>query len=464
MTVVPNEATNIDGGTKAAVQQESGQVGQLSTEAAAAEKKKKEPVDSGELVSEDTGPEKEKDEGVTADEQIPAGCKLLSIEGFLNGFPVKFLIDSGATDCFVSTTFVEERKLDLNKRQEKVKINLADGTTRVSKMYIKQACVSLEEHMEFLDFTVINIPNYEAILGKSWLDRWNPAINWTENSMQWKMGKRVIKVTGLSETHTAMNASSLFNSKMTVETISAQRMRRIAKREPVYLMVVRTNEDAEIAEKEPTNDDQIVTVNEDTTRTEYPVQVQELVTEFADIFPKELPAGLPPQRQLDHRIELVPGAEPPHRAPYRMSPQGLDELKTQLRELTDKGYIQPSVSPFGAPVLFVPKKDGGVRMCVDYRALNRVTVHNRYPLPRIEDLLDRLQGAKFFTKIDLRSGYHQIRVHPADVPKTAFRTRYGHFEFLVLPFGLTNAPATFMHLMHSIFREQLDDFHCYIFG
>ena len=200
--------------------------------------------------------------------------------------------------------------------------------------------------MEFLDFTVINIPNYEAILGKSWLDRWNPAINWKENSMQWKMGKRIIKVTGLSEAHTAMNASSLFDLKMTVETISAQRMRRIAKKEPVYLMVVRTNEDAAIAgieETEPTNDDQIVTVNEDTTRTEYPVQVQELVTEFADIFPKELPAGLPPQRQLDHRIELVPGAEPPHRAPYRMSPQGLDELKKQLRELIREG-LHPTLS------------------------------------------------------------------------------------------------------------------------
>ena len=312
-------------------------------------------MDSGELVSEDTEPVKEKTESDAADEEIPAGCILLSIEGFLNGFPVKFLIDSGATDCFVSTTFVEERKLDLNKRKEKVKINLADGTTRVSKMYVKQACVSFEEHMEFLDFTVINIPNYEAILGKSWLDRWNPAINWKENSMQWKMGKRIIKVTGLSDAHTAMNASSLFDSKMTVETISAQRMRRIAKKEPVYLMVVRTNEDAGIAgteEPEPTNDDQIVTVNEDTTRTEYPVQVQELVTEFADIFPKELPAGLPPQRQLDHRIELVPGAEPPHRAPYRMSPQGLDELKTQLRELTDKGlYTTLSFTVWGASPL-----------------------------------------------------------------------------------------------------------------
>ena len=126
--------------------------------------------------------------------------------------------------------------------------------------------------------------------------------------------------------------------------------------------------------------------------------------------------------------------------------------------MIEKGYIQPFVSPFGARVLFVPKKDGGTRICVDYRVLNRVTVHNRYPLPRIDELLDRLRGAKLFTKIDLRSGYYQIRVHSSDVHKTTFRTRYGHFEFLVLPFGLTNAPATFMHLMHSIFRECLDDF------
>ena len=390
-------------------------------------------------------------------EEIPAECILLCIEGFFNGFPVKFLIDSGATDCFVSTAFVEAKELVLNKRKDKVKINLADGTTRVSKMYVKQACISFEEHMEFMDFTVINIPQYEAILGKSWLDRWNPAINWKENSLQWKMGKRTIKVAGVSDAHTEKNASSLFQNTVKIEEISVQRMRKLAKTEQVYVAVVRANEVTE-QEEDPTNEEQVVTVNEDQTRTKYPMQVQELLNEFSDVFPKDLPAGLPPQRQLDHKIELVPGAEPPHRAPYRMSPQGLDELKKQLRDLTEKGYIQPSVSPFGAPVLFVPKKDGGVRMCVDYRALNRVTVHNRYPLPRIEDLLDRLQGAKLFTKIDLRSGYHQIRVHPSDVHKTAFRTRYGHFEFLVLPFGLTNAPATFMHLMHSIFREQLDDF------
>ena len=126
-----------------------------------------------------------------------------------------------------------------------------------------------------------------------------------------------------------------------------------------------------------------VTMNDDKTQTQYPKEVQVILDDYANVFPRELPARLPPQRDLDHRIELVPGAEPPHRAPYRMSPKGLDELKKQLQDLTEKGYIQPSVSPFGAPVLFVPKKDGGTRMCVDYKALNRVTVHNRYPLPRI---------------------------------------------------------------------------------
>ena len=163
-----------------------------------------------EQITEDSEPAVKMDETISADEGIPAECILLCIEGFFNGFPVKFLIDSGASDCFVSTTFVEEKGLVLNKRKERVKINLADGTTRVSKMYVKQACISFEEHMEFIDFTVINIPHYEAILGKSWLDRWNPAINWKENSLQWKMGKRKITVARVSDAHAEKKASSLF--------------------------------------------------------------------------------------------------------------------------------------------------------------------------------------------------------------------------------------------------------------
>ncbi|KAL4028422.1 hypothetical protein IC575_011619 [Cucumis melo] len=141
-----------------------------------------------------------------------------------------------------------------------------------------------------------------------------------------------------------------------------------------------------------------------------------------------------------------------------MAPAELKELKVQLQELLDKGFIRPSVSPWGAPVLFVKKKDGSMRLCIDYRELNKVTVKNRYPLPRIDDLFDKLQGATVFSKIDLRSGYHQLRIKDEDVPKTAFRSRYGHYEFIVMSFGLMNAPAVFMDLMNRVFREFLDTF------
>ncbi|GJR03761.1 putative reverse transcriptase domain-containing protein [Tanacetum coccineum] len=172
-----------------------------------------------------------------------------------------------------------------------------------------------------------------------------------------------------------------------------------------------------------------------------------VVREFPEVFPEDLP-GIPPTRQVEFRIDLVPGAAPVARAPYRLAPSEMKELAEQLQELTDKGFIRPSSSPWGAPVLFVKKKDGSFRMCIDYRELNKLTVKNRYPLPRIDDLFDQLQGSSIYSKIDLRSGYHQLRVREEDILKTAFRTRYGHYEFQVMPFGLTNAPAVFMDLMN----------------
>jgi hypothetical protein len=167
---------------------------------------------------------------------------------------------------------------------------------------------------------------------------------------------------------------------------------------------------------------------------------------------------MPPDRDIEFSIELLPGTAPISKRPYRMDVKDLVELKKQIEELLEKGFIRPSSSPWGALVLFVSKKDGLRRMCVDYRSLNEVTIKNKYPLPRIEDLFGQMKGAKIFSKIDLRSGYHQLKIRAEDVPKTAFTTRYGLYEFLVMTFGLTNAPAYFMNLMNKVFMEYLDQF------
>jgi hypothetical protein len=181
-----------------------------------------------------------------------------------------------------------------------------------------------------------------------------------------------------------------------------------------------------------------------------------VVCEFPDVFLEDLP-GLPPERDVKFVIELKPGTAPISRRSYRMPPNELAELKTQFQDLLEKGFIRPSSSPWGCPAIFV-KKDQTLRMCVDYRPVNEVTINNKYPLPRIDILFDQLTGARVFSKIDLRSGYHQIHIRPKDIPKTAFTTRYGLFEYLVMSFGLTNAPAHFTYLMNSVFMPELDKF------
>ncbi|GJV66895.1 putative reverse transcriptase domain-containing protein [Tanacetum coccineum] len=207
---------------------------------------------------------------------------------------------------------------------------------------------------------------------------------------------------------------------------------------PVFLAHVTTNEVEDKSEKKRLEDVPIV-------------------RDFPEVFLEDL-LGLPPTRQVEFQIDLVPGAAPVARAPYRLAPSEMKELSEQLKELFDKGFIRPSSSPWGAPVLFVKKKDGSFWMCIDYRELNKLTVKNRYPLPRIDDLFDQLQGSSVYSKIDLRSGYHQLRVREEYIPKAAFRTRYGHYEFQDMPFGLTNAPAVFMDLMNGVCKPYLDKF------
>jgi hypothetical protein len=182
-----------------------------------------------------------------------------------------------------------------------------------------------------------------------------------------------------------------------------------------------------------------------------------VVNEFPNVFPEELP-DMPLDRDIEFVIKLKSGTTPIYKTPYRMATLELAELKEHIKELLEKGFIRPSSSRWGAPVIFILKKDGTQRLCVDYRALNKVTVKNKYLLPRIDDMLDQLRGACVFSKIDLRSGYHQLKTRECNIPKTAFVSRYGLYEYTVLSFGLTNAPAYFMYLMNKVFMEYLDKF------
>ncbi|GJX21187.1 putative reverse transcriptase domain-containing protein [Tanacetum coccineum] len=274
------------------------------------------------------------------------------------------------------------------------------------------------------------MPSFDAIICMDWLAKYKAVIVCAEKIVRIPCGNETLIIHG--------NGSNQGNV-IRLNIISCTKMQKyMQKGFPIFLAHVTAKEVEDKSEKKRLEDVPIV-------------------QDFPEVFPEDLP-GLPPTRQVEFQIDLVPGAAPVARAPYRLAPSEMKELSEQLKELSDKGFIRPSSSPWGAPVLFVKKKDGSFRMCIDYRELNKLTVKNRYPLPRIDDLFDQLQGSSVYSKIDLRSGYHQLRVREEDIPKTAFRTRYGHYEFQVMPFGLTNAPAVFMDLMNRVCKPYLDKF------
>jgi hypothetical protein len=315
--------------------------------------------------------------------------------------PTVILFDSGASHTFISKTFVEKYCIHCTESREGFVIHSPGG-----RIFTKEVAFHIPVTLvgrEFLtNMILLKGQDIDVILGMNWLAQNKAIINTDQRTIKLSYGHEEVQLS-------IPIAVPVKASRQVFETIVQE------------------------------------------------IQDIPVVCEYLDVFPEEFP-GLPPERDVEFVIELKPSTAPISRRSYCMSPNELAELKTQLQDLLEKGFIRPSSSPWGYPAIFVKKKDQTLQMCVDYRPLNEVTIKNKYPLPRIDILFDQLIGARVFSKIDLRSGYHKIRIRPEDIPKTAFTTRYGLFEYLVMSFILSNSPAHFTYLMNSVFMPELDKF------
>nr|GFB22916.1 putative reverse transcriptase domain-containing protein [Tanacetum cinerariifolium] len=322
----------------------------------------------------------------------------------LNNRYANVLFDSGSDKSFVNTSFsclIDINPVKLNTSYE---VELADGKIVSTNTVLRGCTLNLVDHLFEINLMLIEFGTLDIIIGMDWL---------VERDAVIVCGKKVVHIPYKNKTLVVNSYRGASRLKV-ISCIKA--IKYIEKGCHLFLVYV--------TEKEPPKiclEDVLV------------------IRDFLKVFLDDL-LGLPPPRQVEFRIEIVPGATPVARAPYRLTPTEMKELSVQLQELLENGFIRPSSSPWRASVLFVKNKDGSFRMCIDYRELNKLTIKNRYPLLRIDDLFDQVQCSSVYSKIDLRSGYHQLRIREEDISITAFRTRYGHFEFQVMPFGLTNAP------------------------
>lgn len=350
---------------------------------------------------------------------------LMYVEVTIAGKQLSALVDTGASELFMSEGAAKKLGLQVEKASGWIKT--VNSKEEPIAGVAKRVELQLGSWTGKESIKVIPLDDYDLVIGLSFLDRINALLLPFADCLCIldRQHQCVVPVSREAGVQAKVLSAIQFN-------------KGVRKDEASYLAVLKEDEPMETME--------------------IPDTVGRVLEEFKDTMPSELPKVLPPKREVDHKIELYPNAEPPARAPYRMAPPELEELRRQLKELLDAGYIRPSKAPFGAPVLFQRKHDGSLRMCIDYRALNKLTIKNKYPIPLIADLFDQLGSARWFTKLDLRSGYYQVRIAEGDEPKTACVTRYGSFEFLVMPFGLTNAPATFCTLMNKVLHPFLDRF------
>nr|GEX80073.1 putative reverse transcriptase domain-containing protein [Tanacetum cinerariifolium] len=352
----------------------------------------------------------------------PKGPNVLTGMFLLNNFYAFVLFDLGTDKSFVDTRFSSMLDIDPVKIGASYEVELAEGRVVSMNTILKGYTLNLVNHVFKIDLMPIELGTFDVIIDMDWLANHDAVIICGEKVVRIPYGNKMLIV------KTEKGVSRL-------KVISCIKARKYVER-GCHLFLVHMTKDKS---KEKRMEDAPV------------------IHDFPEVFPEELP-GLPPSRQVEFQIDLVPGAAPVAHAPYRLALSEMKELSVQLQELLEKGFIRPSSSPWGALVLFVKKKYGSFRMCIDYLELNKLIVKNRYLLSRIDDLFDQLQGLSVYSKIDLRSGYHQLRTKEEDILITAFRTRYGHFEFHVMPFGLTNALAVFMDLMNRVCKPYLDKF------
>ena len=333
------------------------------------------------------------------------------------------LVDLGATHSFISVPFTERRQIESQPIDGRMMVFVPNGDTMISERIVPGSRLVIQNKDFLEDLIVLGIHDFDIVLSMDWLSKHRATLDYCKKEV------RLVRPEVPGVIYQGIRreiALSLINA------MTASKMLQKGC-QGYFAFVVDRRQEGTRLEDIP------------------------IVKEFPDVFPDDI-SGLPPDREVDFTIDLFLGTEPISIPPYRMATAELRDLKAQLEELLSKGFIRSSISPWGAPVLFVKKKDGSLRLCIDYRQLNRVTIRNQYPLPRIDELFDQLQGLRLYSKIDLRSGYYKLRVQESDVPKTSFRTRYEHYEFLVMPFGLTNALAAFMDLMNRVFQSYLDRF------
>jgi hypothetical protein len=348
---------------------------------------------------------------------------MIEVEGMINNHAFTILIDSGVSHSYMDPRVVESLHLLRRKNEKSWLVQLVTRTKRKFIELVKSCSVDMNGLSTKVELNVLPLGSYDCLIGMDWLDQHHAILDYRNKAF-----------TCLDEKENRKTIQGIPKA-IAIREISAMQLKKCY-RKGFQLFA---------AHVEETPKDKVSKIEDHV-----------VLKEFEDIF-QEIP-GLPTKRDIDFSVNLMPGAVPVSKAPYRKSTPKLKELQLQFEELLKKGYIHPSVSPWGAPVLFVKKKEGMLRLCIDFRQLIKVTVKNKYPLSRIDDLFDQLTDAKIFSKIDLRSRYHRVRIKDEDISKTAFRTRYGHYEFTVVSFGLSNAPIVFMCLMNGVFRDYLDKF------